>query len=88
MRCGLGGLETGSPPQDFGRQIHEPIDRIRAAYGETICADEDFWRQRREAAYATLIELAEPVAIDAFPCSKRDRRGWVALTPPQLSLAF
>jgi hypothetical protein len=67
---------------------HEPIDRIRAQYGETICADDNFWDQRRRATYATLIELREPVSINDFSCNKRDRRGWVALTPPQLSLAF
>jgi ASC-1-like (ASCH) protein len=67
---------------------HLPIETIREQYGESICADDAFWALKRDAAYATLIELAEPVSIDAIPCKKRDRRGWVALTPPQMSLAF
>lgn len=67
---------------------HQTIDSIRERYGDTICADDDFWEAKRDAQYATLIELAEPISINSMPCHKRDRRGWVALTPPQLSLNF
>lgn len=66
----------------------QPIDTIRERYGDPICADDAFWELKRGAAYATLIELAEPISIGAIPCNKKDRRGWVALTPPQMSLAF
>jgi ASC-1-like (ASCH) protein len=67
---------------------HQPIETIREMYAAPICADDAFWERKRDAAYATLIELAEPVSIDAMPCNKRDRRGWVVLTPSQMSLAF
>jgi hypothetical protein len=67
---------------------HQPIETIRKQYGVPICADDAFWELKRDAVYATLIELAEPVSIDAIPCNKRDRRGWVALTSPQMSLTF
>jgi hypothetical protein len=59
---------------------------IRKTYDSTICADDEFWRSRRNASYATLIELAEPTAIPATPCDKRDRRGWVPLRLRQLPL--
>jgi hypothetical protein len=68
--------------------MHEPLDRIRARFGGMICGDDAFWEGRRDASYATVIELAETIAIDAFPCTKRDRRGWVALRSPQLALNF
>jgi hypothetical protein len=61
---------------------------IRKTYGSTICADDEFWRHRRNASYATLIELAEPTAIPAMPCDKRDRRGWVPLRSRQLPLGI
>jgi hypothetical protein len=67
---------------------HEPIARLREEHGPAICADDAFWEQKRDASYATLIELAEPIAIADFPSGKRDRRGWVTLTPPQLTLAL
>lgn len=65
---------------------HEPLDRIRESYGKSICADDLFWERRRNASYATLIELSETVGIDPFPCAKRDRRGWVSLRSHQLTL--
>jgi hypothetical protein len=72
----------------FYELLHEPLEQIRNRFGEMICADETFWDARRNACYATVIELAETVAIDAFPCNKRDRRGWVALRSQQLALEF
>jgi ASCH domain len=64
------------------------FSRIREQYGDAICADDDFWRSRRNASYATLIELAEPAAIPAMSCSKRDRRGWVPLRTAQLEMGI
>jgi hypothetical protein len=66
----------------------EPLDRIRARYGHTICADEVFWNSRRKAAYATLIELAEPAPIEPLWCKKRDRRSWVLLRSSQMAMNF
>jgi hypothetical protein len=67
---------------------HHTLEALKAAYGGMICADDKFWQLKKDAAYATLIELAEPVSIDALQCHKRDRRGWVSLTPLQLAMAF
>lgn len=66
----------------------EPLDRIRAKYGNDICGDEEFWESRADAAFATLIELAETASILPVACDKRDRRGWVSLRSMQLSLAI
>jgi hypothetical protein len=81
------GLAIASRALFFDLQ-HDPITRIREQYGSAICADDRFWEEKRDASYATLIDLAEPVTIADFPCDKRDRRGWVALTPRQLTLAL
>lgn len=67
---------------------YEPLARIRERYGAAICGDEEFWQSRRDASYATLIELAEPVSISAVPYEKRDRRGWVTLRSRQLALGL
>ena len=66
----------------------EPLEKIRDRYGDTICADDAFWDSRRDASYASLIELGEASAIAALDCSKRDRRGWVPLCPRQLPLGL
>lgn len=82
--CGL-ALAMRTEYYDLGA---EPLSRIRDRYGAAICADEAFWEERRDATYATLIELGEPTSIVPLSCDKRDRRGWVALRARQLALPF
>jgi hypothetical protein len=58
---------------------------IRREFGEAIRAEiAGFWDDRREARYATLLEIAEPrVLANPIVCPKRDRRGWVVLRSPE-----
>lgn len=45
-----------------------------------ICADEpSFWDSRKDALFATLINIRNVRAIEPFRPLKRDRRGWVVL---------
>jgi hypothetical protein len=51
---------------------------IRRKFARQLFAlDEDFWHDRADKLYATLIELEDPIAIDPFSIEKRDRQGWV-----------
>ena len=36
-----------------------------------------FWKDRKNACYATLIKIKNPVTFEPFEVEKRDRRGWV-----------
>ena len=57
-----------------------PLGRLRERFAESICATEDaFWVARRNAEYATLIEIESVRTLSEFSCPKRDRRGWVVL---------
>jgi hypothetical protein len=67
---------------------NDSLDSLKQRYGAPICADDEFWESRRDAAYATLIELSEPASIDPLLCDKRDRRGWVSLRSRQMTFAF
>lgn len=67
---------------------YEPIDRIRLMHGHAICASPDFWEEKRDSSYVTLIELDHQTSIDAIPLKKSDRRGWVSLGSRQLGMAF
>jgi hypothetical protein len=82
--CGV-AVVAGAKFFDLRRQS---IAQIREKYNSAICAGDDFWKRRQSALYATLIDLAEPVAIADFPFKKRDRRAWVALTPLQMRLVL
>ena len=66
----------------------QPLAAIRDTFGAGIGAGEAFWASRRDAAFATLIELTDPVTIAPIACGKRDRRGWVSLRDRQIAFSF
>jgi predicted transcriptional regulator len=63
------------------------VRRIARKYAQQLCWDEEFLNRKLTARYATLLHIAtvrayeHPVAV-----VKRDRRAWVVLDTPQLSL--
>lgn len=60
---------------------------IRARFAAAICApDENFWEQRAGARYGTLIPIRATTAFAPLPVAKRDRRGWVVISPTQATL--
>jgi ASC-1-like (ASCH) protein len=66
-----------------------PLASVRERYAESICATEDeFWRARERAEYATLIKLQWVRELTPLSCPKRDRRGWVILHGDRDQLAL
>jgi ASC-1-like (ASCH) protein len=65
---------------------NEPIEAIRQQFGGAILANDEFWLQKEESSFATLIELTNPTSIEPLAFDKRDRRGWVSLRPRQMEL--
>jgi hypothetical protein len=56
------------------------LDDIRTRFGQALCVeDEEFWTAKREACYATLIQLSRVSSTADIHCEKRDKRGWVTL---------
>ena len=57
-----------------------PLISVRERFAESICAqDDEFWRSREKAEYATLLKLRSVREVTPMACPKRDRRGWVIL---------
>ena len=57
------------------------IEEIRDGFGHGICpAEPDFWEDRRDCAYCSLIWISHYVPVKEFSIPKKDRRGWVILT--------
>ena len=54
---------------------------LRKRFAAGILASDDFWEDKRDAAFATIVELMEPAEFAPLDCPKRDRRGWVVLRP-------
>jgi hypothetical protein len=55
---------------------------LRERFAAALAAeDDDFWEQRRDARFATLMRVRQARAIEPVWVGKRDRRGWVVLDP-------
>ena len=81
-----GGPVTGAFQAGTVRSYHltpARVAQLRDQYAAQICADDNqFWADRADCAYATLVDVTHVrlLAAQAFP--KKDRRGWVQLTQP------
>jgi hypothetical protein len=62
---------------------------IRERFSVALCAeDPDFWAERSEARYATLMKLSHVMPMKPIEVEKNDRRPWVVLgdhSPPEVS---
>jgi hypothetical protein len=59
------------------------VTDLRERFAAQIHAlDDEFWDQRADCAYATLVQVTSVRAVPALPFPKKDRRGWVRLTQP------
>ena len=53
---------------------------IRKDFTIALCAqDPEFWAQRKNASFATLMKLKKSIKTEPVFLNKRDRRGWVVL---------
>ena len=59
----------------------EDISEIKLKYGGNIAADENYWKGKETAKYATLIFIGEvdPFITSPIKIPKKDLRGWVVL---------
>lgn len=58
----------------------ESLSELRAEFAAALCVqDPEFWHDRADASYATLMHLEKVQPIEPFQIEKRDRRGWVVL---------
>lgn len=54
--------------------------KIKTGFIHEIYAEPDFWVERENAAFATLIRIKHARPIKPIDFTKRDMRGWVALS--------
>jgi hypothetical protein len=58
----------------------EELERIRERFGEALrVEDEEFWTDRKDACYASIIGISHVTPFRPLDCDKRDKRGWVRL---------
>ena len=69
----------------FSGLTPEKVLAIKRQYNDRLRADDDFWKTKMDANYATLMFLGDIQALSPYAFKKKDRRGWVVLDHPQLS---
>lgn len=72
------GLCTVSDVWDY-RLTPSTLHEIKDRFGPAICAQDGFWEDRRDAAFATLMRIEGAIPLPDLAVPKRDRRGWVVL---------
>jgi hypothetical protein len=71
----------------FYRMDEKSLDFIQSRFGSRICpVDGGFWKERKQAAVATLMLVSNVASIEPFVIPKRDRRGWVVLQKAESEL--
>ncbi len=83
----IGTFQAG---QVFSYQLTPSVvAELRARFAEQIRADdEEFWQQRADCTYATLIQVKHVRALPCLLFPKKDRRGWARLSHASSQLAM
>jgi hypothetical protein len=69
------------------RLTPETLDDIRTRFGSAIQPQRGFWEDRANAAYATLMGVADVRSLPELHIPKRDRRGWVVVRGGRVGVA-
>jgi ASC-1-like (ASCH) protein len=67
----------------FSNVDEELLSSIKERFANDIASeiDPEFWKNRSHSKFISLIELDKVLYIEKVLCHKKDRRGWVVLTP-------
>lgn len=58
----------------------DSLMELQERFGAAMCAaNPEFWAQRSDAAFATLMQIDDVCKFEPFLVDKRDRRGWVVI---------
>ena len=57
----------------FSNLDEAKISEIKSEYGQQICAEAEFWESKKNARYATLIFVEDPIPEKPFKVHKSDR---------------
>ncbi len=55
------------------------INEIKNKYNKELCVSEEFWEQKKDSSYATLIFIDRLVKLEPFKVNKRGMQTWIVL---------
>lgn len=76
----LGLFEAGEV-RSYTKLSPSKLHDIRENYGDRICSryDSQFWVKKKDANYATLVQVKWIKRIKPLKCGKKDRSGWTII---------
>lgn len=58
---------------------YTPIEDIKIKYNEELCVDDNFWEQKENSNYATLIFIDKLVKLEPFKINKKGMNTWLMI---------
>ncbi|MDE5888746.1 MAG: ASCH domain-containing protein [Bacilli bacterium] len=55
------------------------IKEIEATYSKELCVSDEFWEQKKDSSYATLMFIDKLVKVNSFKINKKGMQTWVVL---------
>ena len=78
--CAIGKV---AEVEHFEKLTPEEIERIKCRYNKYILADEQYFRDKADSRFCSLMWLCDIQRIGPVMISKRDWRAWVVLSPAE-----
>lgn len=63
----------------FHLNCKQDLFSIKEKYNDRLLIDDEFWEEKRNAKYATLVDIDSLLQIPKFRINKTSRAGWVTL---------
>lgn len=55
------------------------ISEIRNKYNNELCVSDEFWMQKKDASYATLMFIDKLIKLEEFKINKKGMQTWIIL---------
>lgn len=55
------------------------IDEIKNKYNDELCVSEEFWEEKRDSSYTTLMFIEHLVKVEPFKINKKGMQTWIVL---------
>lgn len=81
------GIFEASEVQFLQIESEDDLPKIRRQFNKQLCIEDDFWNQKKNSKYATLISISNLCTFLPIPLHSKNRQSWIDFGCPQLELS-
>lgn len=78
------GIFEASKVQFLEIENDDDLLEIKRQFNKQLCIEDDFWVQKKDSNYATLISISHLCTFSPFPLHVKNRQSWIDFCYPQL----